>query len=183
MTNAELIKALRNCASPDMACKGLCPYHGVEYCLSKKDLDAADALEAAEKRIVNLLTALYLANEKLAYVDCQPYTEIDGEEMIDDWVKTLVYEELHTQILKEVGWITADNPPKNEGLYLVGLSVGWDNEYVVRLARYTKDLSEALFSSKLSGDGWYRWDGDNDCDVICHPKYWMELPKPPAARG
>ena len=54
MTNAELIAALRNCASPDMACKGLCPYHGVEYCLSKKDLDAADALEAAEKRIAEL---------------------------------------------------------------------------------------------------------------------------------
>lgn len=86
---------------------------------------------------------------------------------------------LERQLLKEGEWITADNPPKNEGLYLVGLSVGWDNEYVVRLARYTKDLSEALFSSKLSGDGWYRWDGDNDCDVICHPKYWMELPEPP----
>lgn len=54
MTNAELIKALRCCASPDMACKGLCPYHGVKYCLSKKDLDAADALEAAEKRIAEL---------------------------------------------------------------------------------------------------------------------------------
>ena len=63
--------------------------------------DAADTLEAANKRIVNLLTALHLANEKLAYVDCQPYTEIDGEEMISDWVKTLVYEELHTQIQEE----------------------------------------------------------------------------------
>ena len=54
MTNAELIKALRCCASLDTPCKGLCPYHGVEYCLSKKDLDAADALEAAEKRIEEL---------------------------------------------------------------------------------------------------------------------------------
>ena len=50
MTNAELIKALRCCASLDTSCKGLCSYHGVEYCLSKKDLDAADALEAAEAR-------------------------------------------------------------------------------------------------------------------------------------
>lgn len=54
MENTEIIKALRCCASPDTPCKGLCSYHGVESCLSKKDLDAADALEAAEKRIVEL---------------------------------------------------------------------------------------------------------------------------------
>ena len=54
MTNAELIKALRCCGSLDTPCKGLCSYHGVEYCLSKKDLDAADAIEAAEKRIAEL---------------------------------------------------------------------------------------------------------------------------------
>lgn len=51
MTNAEIINALRCCASLDTSCKGLCSYHGVEYCLSKKDLDAAAALKAAEKRI------------------------------------------------------------------------------------------------------------------------------------
>ena len=51
MANAEIINALRCCASLDTSCKGLCSYHGVEYCLSKKDLDAAAALKAAEKRI------------------------------------------------------------------------------------------------------------------------------------
>ena len=74
MTNAELIKALRNCASPDMACKGLCPYHGVEYCLSKKDLDAADALEAAEKRIAELEKRLPKEGEwiedEYGYIHC-----------------------------------------------------------------------------------------------------------------
>lgn len=54
MTNAELIKALRCCASLDTPCEGLCSYHGVEYCSLKKDLDAADALEAADKRIAEL---------------------------------------------------------------------------------------------------------------------------------
>jgi hypothetical protein len=50
----KLIEALRLCGSPDAVCKGQCPYYGVENCLSKKDLDAADALEAAEKRIAEL---------------------------------------------------------------------------------------------------------------------------------
>lgn len=97
MTNAELIAGLRECATVGDCSK--CKMHdeySYDMCAIKLLLAAADALEAAEKRIVNLLTALCLANEKLAYVDCQPYTEIDGEEMIDDWVKTLVYEELHT---------------------------------------------------------------------------------------
>ena len=55
MTNAEIIKALRCCASPHTSCKGLCSYHGVEYCLSKKDLDAADALEVADKLNAELI--------------------------------------------------------------------------------------------------------------------------------
>ena len=92
MTNAELIAALQT----DIREVEDNPVNTLRLMWR-----AADALEAADKRIVNLLTALHLANEKLAYVDCQPYTEIDGEEMIDDWVKTLVYEELHTQMPKE----------------------------------------------------------------------------------
>lgn len=105
MTNAELIKALRICAN--QTCCDNCPRYDIDHdqdaqrCCIELINDAADALEVAEKRIVNLFTALYLANEKLAYVDCQPHTEIDGEEMIDDLVKTLVYEELHTQLPKE----------------------------------------------------------------------------------
>lgn len=97
----ELIKALRHCGKGgDVAERCLpCDYYDREpWCEAALVNDAADALEAANERIVNLLTALHLANEKLAYVDCQPYTEIDGAEMIEDWVKTLVYEELHTQM-------------------------------------------------------------------------------------
>ena len=55
MTNAELIKALRNCS--DGFCS-LCPYDDYELstkeCEAKLMLDAADALEAAEKRIAEL---------------------------------------------------------------------------------------------------------------------------------
>ena len=111
MTNAELIAGLRECATVGDCSK--CKMHdeySYDMCARKLLLAAADTIQTLcdelatyhaksvtdEKRIVNLLTALHLANEKLAYVDCQPYTEIDGEEMIDDWVKTLVYEELHT---------------------------------------------------------------------------------------
>lgn len=107
--NAELIKALRICAN--QTCCDNCPRYDIDHtqdaqrCCIQLINDAADALEAANERIVNLLTALHLANEKLAYVDCQPYTEIDGEEMIEDWVKTLVYEELKTQMPKEGEWI------------------------------------------------------------------------------
>lgn len=95
MTNAELIDALRNFDLGES-----CPCENQRMCEENDCIvdQAADALEAANERIVNLLTALHLANEKLAYVDCQPYTEIDGAEMIEDWVKTLVYEELHTQM-------------------------------------------------------------------------------------
>ena len=55
MTNAELIKALRNCS--DGFCS-LCPYDDYEVstnaCEAKLMRDAADALEADEKRIAEL---------------------------------------------------------------------------------------------------------------------------------
>lgn len=119
MENTELIKALR-CCGHNMIFH-YCDKEDCQYCqysyyenlhicnVQELGIDAADALEADNERIVNLLTALYLANEKLAYVDCQPYTEIDGEEMIDDWVKTLVYEELKAQLPKEAHWVAVDN--------------------------------------------------------------------------
>ena len=55
MTNAEMIKALRNCS--DGFCS-LCPYDDYELstkeCEAKLMRDAADALEAAEQRIAEL---------------------------------------------------------------------------------------------------------------------------------
>ena len=62
MNNAELIKALRYCISDNAGDCDLCPYQ--IDCKSngtgkdKMIRDAADALEAAEKRIEDLETAL-----------------------------------------------------------------------------------------------------------------------------
>lgn len=69
---------------------------------------AAAAIEALQKRLVNALTALHLANEKMGYYGIQPYTEADGEDMISDWVKTLVHEELKQQLPKRGEWIYED---------------------------------------------------------------------------
>ena len=73
-----------------------------------KDDDAADAIEALRKRLVSALTALHLANEKMGYYGIQPYTEADGDDMISDWVKTLVHEELEQQLPKCGEWVYAD---------------------------------------------------------------------------
>ena len=54
MTNAELIKALRNCA--DYSDCGTCKLNGKFNCADMMMRDAADALEAAEKRTAVLET-------------------------------------------------------------------------------------------------------------------------------
>lgn len=59
MTNAELITALRFCADDgiptELKCSIKCPYRDGEYkCLDNAMNDAADALEAADKRIAEL---------------------------------------------------------------------------------------------------------------------------------
>ena len=54
MTNAEIITALRCCGSMIIDCKKHCPYYEKENCSALKDADAADALEAADKRIAEL---------------------------------------------------------------------------------------------------------------------------------
>ena len=56
MTNAELIAALRICgnyADRD-GCDEACPYYNDKDCPKRIMCDAADALEAAEKRIAEL---------------------------------------------------------------------------------------------------------------------------------
>ena len=55
MTNAELIKALRNCSSPRVGSCMDCPYYKCVSCKWQMMEDAADALEAAEKRIAELM--------------------------------------------------------------------------------------------------------------------------------
>ena len=86
MTNAEIITALRCCGSLDTPCKGLCSYHGVEYCLSKKDLDAANALEAADKRIAELERILKAVQE-------------------NSGINFRVWQEAEAQLPKEGEWI------------------------------------------------------------------------------
>jgi len=98
----QLVKALRCCTqNPPETCVG-CTYNiGNNECAVRGMMcDAADAIEALQKRIVSALTALHLANEKMGYYGIQPYTEADGEDMISDWVKTLVHEELKQQLTK-----------------------------------------------------------------------------------
>jgi rubrerythrin len=93
MTNAELIEALRLCGSPDAVCKGQCPYYGVENCLSKKDLDAADALEADDKRIVELEVqlagskdAIRILKHNLEMKKPKEGEWIHGRELWKEWV-------------------------------------------------------------------------------------------------
>lgn len=57
MNNAELIKALRNCSSPTVGSCMDCPYYKGVSCKWQMMEDAADALEAAEKRIAKLEAA------------------------------------------------------------------------------------------------------------------------------
>ena len=75
--------------------------------------DAADAIDALRKRLVSALTALHLANEKMGYYGIQPYTEADGEDMISDWVKTLVHEELKQQLPKHGEWVEENRRPRS----------------------------------------------------------------------
>lgn len=106
----KLVKALRcpdfgdvPCSHPD------CNYWSVYACKARVVItDAADAIEALRKRLVSTLTALHLANEKMGYYGIQPYTEADGDDMISDWVKTLVHEELEQQLPKRGEWIWDD---------------------------------------------------------------------------
>ncbi len=108
----KLVKALTCGNDGKLPChNNECPYwvdqwHGIGLCnVIKKDADAADAIETLQKRLVNALTALHLANEKMGYYGIQPYTEADGEDMISDWVKTLVHEELEQQLPKRGEWL------------------------------------------------------------------------------
>ena len=101
-------KALRECARNDADCRNNCPYYNHDVCTDDLKLDAADAIEALRKRLVSALTALHLANEKMGYYGIQPYTEADGDDMISDWVKTLVHEELEQQLPKRGEWIWDD---------------------------------------------------------------------------
>ena len=107
MNYDKLVKALRCENTGDDECGSSdCPYWSGLGCMDGQLMkDAAAAIEALQKRIVSALTALHLANEKMGYYGIQPYTEADGEDMISDWVKTLVHEELKQQLPKRGEWV------------------------------------------------------------------------------
>lgn len=108
MDYTKLVEALRWCDADFMHECDNCLYvkykHCKDDCMDRMLRDAAAAIEALQKRLVNALTALHLANEKMGYYGIQPYTEADGEDMISDWVKTLVHEELKQQLPKRGEW-------------------------------------------------------------------------------
>lgn len=92
MTNAELIKALWNCSSPTVGSCTDCPYYKGVSCKWQMMEDAADALEAAEKRIKELESqAAFFDAEKLNYQENIVYR--------DELIK-----ELEAQLPKEGEW-------------------------------------------------------------------------------
>ena len=165
MTNAEIIKALLCCASPDMACKGLCPYHGVEYCLSKKDLDAADALEAAEKRIA----------------------ELEKQNELKDGTITAMATDIGKLRAQMPKWVSVeDHLPEESGEYIVYIQMGTgvevpdffgsnDLSYVTSMyfkerQKLWLDEYDEAYNADLS-----LVDTANDY----HVTHWMPLPQKP----
>lgn len=57
MSNAKLIKALRNCVTPMAGSCEKCSYYGVD-CRWNLMIDAADALEAADEKIADYTAAI-----------------------------------------------------------------------------------------------------------------------------
>ena len=172
MENTEIIKALRCCASLDTPCKGLCSYHGVEYCLSKKDLDAADALEAADKRIEELEKQA----EHTDQVDAVIFAVYSNQ-------KARIAE-LEAQIPK---WISVeDRLPEESGEYIVYIQMGTgvevpdffgsnDLSYVTSMyfkerQKLWLDEYDEAYNADLS-----LVDTANDY----HVTHWMPLPQKP----
>ena len=98
MENAELIKALRHCAN-DLPCETesyRCKYADIWECNVQLRVDAADALEAAEKRINEL-------ESQAAFFDAEKLNYQENIEYRDERIK-----ELEEQMPKEGEWIGID---------------------------------------------------------------------------
>ena len=135
MTNAELIKALRNCS--DGFCS-LCPYDDYELstkeCEAKLMLDAADALEAADKRIDVLQKLVDINTERCEALRKQLREAHENYEKhlnelttkcnqlqaaVDNYEKRIA--ELEAQLPKEGEWM-----PVDDGMVYVKCSVCGD---------------------------------------------------------
>lgn len=97
MTNEEMINALRNCGSTSRDC-GLCFYKNHPVCNFQMAIDAADALEAAGKRIAEL--------EKQA----EHTDQVDAMNFAMHLKQVARIAELEAQLPKRGEWIKYNNP-------------------------------------------------------------------------
>lgn len=136
--NAELIKALRRCSYTTVAgadredgyCKP-CAYYAEDSadvtCIDRMMIDAADALEAAEKRIDGLLKLVDINTERCEAVRKQL------REAHESYEKHIA--ELEAQIPKRGEWIDGDARQVTArcsvcGHLRLGNGAEWANKYV-----------------------------------------------------
>ena len=148
--NAELIKALRCCGTVTEPCRE-CPYGQGEGCrIDNLDFSAADALEAADKRIAELEAALQNWHED--YHDNPPEAAqrwIPVEERLPDDVGSyLVY--YHE-------WSNGDFLPKYD-------------DYKIRVMRF---VNNGKWRMPVCTDK--RCEADTNREVT----HWQPLPQPP----
>jgi hypothetical protein len=76
-------------------------------------------------------------------------------------------------------WHRVEDPPEEEGRYLVASRCGKDNHWSYDLAYYTTKLEKAYFlEDGICGAGWYMWSDYEDCDICVSPDYWMPIEPP-----
>ena len=76
-------------------------------------------------------------------------------------------------------WVRCEEPPKEEGRYLVASRWGKDNHWTYDLAYYTTKLEKCYFlEDGICGAGWHMWSGYEDCDIRVFPDYWMPIEPP-----
>ena len=76
-------------------------------------------------------------------------------------------------------WRRVEEPPKEEGRYLVASRWGKDNHWSYDLVYYTTKLEKGFFfEDGICGAGWYMWSGYEDCDIRVFPDYWMPIEPP-----
>lgn len=92
MTNAELIKALRKCGKASADRCWDCDYYDREpLCESALANDAADALEAADKRIAEMEAQLPKEGEWM-------FSRGDGKTCVDGWTCSACGNSFHTNV-------------------------------------------------------------------------------------
>lgn len=76
-------------------------------------------------------------------------------------------------------WHRVEEPPKEEGRYLVASRWGKDNHWSYDLAYYTTKLEDCcFFEDGICGAGWHMWSDYEDCDIRVFPDYWMPIEPP-----